>query len=93
MFAITFDMNIAALEQSYGTPYNPAYYEIRKLMKQHGFFWLQGSVYMTNSEDFSSMFAALNALKTLPWFAQSVRDIRAFRVENWSDFTQFMKIP
>ena len=33
----------------------------------------------------------MNALKAIPWFANSVRDIRAFRVENWSDFTQFMK--
>ena len=91
MFAITFDMNIAALEQNYGVPYNPAYFEIRKEMKKRGFFWLQGSVYMTNNNDFSSMFSAINALKAIPWFAKSVRDIRAFRVENWSDFTQFMK--
>lgn len=91
MFAITFDMNIAALEQNFGIPYNPAYYEIRKLMKQHDFFWLQGSVYMTNSDDFSSTFAAMNSLKATPWFAKSVRDIRAFRVENWSDFTEFFK--
>ena len=25
MFASTFDMNIAALEQNFGVPYNPAY--------------------------------------------------------------------
>ena len=91
MFAITFDMDIADLEHNYGVPYNPAYYEIRKVMKRNGFFWLQGSVYMTNSSDFSSMLSAMNSLKAIPWFAQSVRDIRAFRVENWSDFTKFMK--
>ena len=33
----------------------------------------------------------MNALKAIPWFTASVRDIRAFRVENWSDFTSFMK--
>jgi virulence-associated protein VapD len=31
------------------------------------------------------------ALRNLPWFSKSVRDIRAFRVEQWSDFTGFMK--
>jgi virulence-associated protein VapD len=33
----------------------------------------------------------MNALKALPWFPSSVREIRAFRVENYSDFTDFMK--
>jgi virulence-associated protein VapD len=32
-------------------------------------------------------------LPALPWFARSVRDIRAFRVEQWSDFTSVMKAP
>ena len=50
MFAITFDMNIAALEQNFGIPYNPAYYEIRKLMKQHDFFCVE------NWSDFTEFF-------------------------------------
>jgi virulence-associated protein VapD len=31
------------------------------------------------------------ALKKLPWFPHCVRDIRAFRIEQWSDFTPLMK--
>jgi virulence-associated protein VapD len=34
---------------------------------------------------------AMTALKALPWFSDCVRDIRAFRVEMWSDFTPFFK--
>ena len=34
---------------------------------------------------------AMNALRATPWFRDSVRDIRAFRVEDWSDFTAFFK--
>ena len=33
----------------------------------------------------------MSALKALPWFPASVRDIRAFRVEQWSDFTSLIK--
>ena len=33
------------------------------------------------------------ALKALTWFPLSVRDIRAFRVEQWSDFTGLLKGP
>jgi virulence-associated protein VapD len=41
----------------------------------------------------SKLFAALLALKALSWFPQSVRDIRAFKVEQWSDFTALIKAP
>ncbi|ACS41991.1 conserved hypothetical protein [Methylorubrum extorquens AM1] len=27
----------------------------------------------------------------MPWFSASVRDLRAFRVEQWSDFTATVK--
>lgn len=39
----------------------------------------------------ANLFAAMNALKSLQWFAGCVRDIRAFRIEQWSDFTGFFK--
>ncbi len=43
------------------------------------------------SEDLANLFGAITALKALPWFPPSVRDIRAFRVEQWSDFTKLVK--
>ena len=39
----------------------------------------------------ANLFAALLALKGLPWFPQAVRDIRGFKIENWSDFTPIIK--
>ena len=91
MFAIAFDMVIKDLKTYYGEPYNNAYYDISVVMEQYGFYRTQGSLYMTTSTDFAQMVKAMNALKAIPWFVASVRDIRAFRVENWSDFTSFMK--
>ena len=34
---------------------------------------------------------AVIKLKSVDWFRNSVRDIRAFKVEDWSNFTDFMK--
>jgi virulence-associated protein VapD len=48
---------------------------------------MQGSVYLTNNNDMANLFEAINGLKKIEWFTKSVRDIRAFRVEDWSDFT------
>ena len=91
MYALSFDMTIADLQEHYGNPYHGAYFEIKRTLVKHGFYWVQGSTYMTNNQDMTTLFRAIEALKKIDWFSKSVRDIRAFRVENWSDFTQFIK--
>jgi virulence-associated protein VapD len=48
-------------------------------------------VYTSDKEDLANLFDAITALKALPWFPPSVRDIRGFRVEQWSNFTPSMK--
>ena len=89
--AIAFDMNVGDLRSNYGEPYNNAYYEIKTLMRKYDFYNTQGSVYLTQHNDMSYLFRAITALKQVAWFRESVRDIRAFRVEDWSDFTSFVK--
>lgn len=91
MFAIAFDMDVRGLCDTYGEPYNNAYYEIKILLRKYGFFNTQGSVYLTENNDMANLFSAIYALKSTPWFQSSVRDIRAFKVENWSDFTAIVK--
>lgn len=91
MFAISFDLLISNLKQSYGESYNNAYYEISTVLASYDFYRVQGSVYMTQKNDMANLFKAINALKSIEWFKFSVRDIRAFRVEDWSDFTDLIK--
>ena len=91
MYAIAFDMQIDLLRKNYGEPYNNAYYEISKQLKPFGFDGIQGSVYVTEQHDMANLFAAINALRALDWFRNSVRDIRAFKIEDWSDFTQYFR--
>jgi virulence-associated protein VapD len=40
----------------------------------------------------AKLFLAIQALQAKPWFPPSVRDIRAFRIEQWSDFTDLVKV-
>ena len=91
MFAIAFDMDIKLLRNTYGGPYNNAYYEIKIILRKYNFFNTQGSVYLTENDDMANLFSAIEALKNTTWFKISVRDIRAFKVENWSDFTALVK--
>jgi virulence-associated protein VapD len=91
MFAISFDMLISDLKSNYGEPYNNAYFEISNILENFGFFRAQGSVYLTENNDLVNVTRAMIALKNIDWFRKSVRDIRAFKVEDWSNFTDFMK--
>ncbi|MEI7695996.1 MAG: virulence factor [Chlorobium sp.] len=73
------------------TPHKTTPKVIGSTLANFGFNRVQGSLYTTNSEDLANLFAAITALKALPWLPASVRDIRAFRVEKWSDFTNLIK--
>jgi virulence-associated protein VapD len=46
---------------------------------------------VTENEDMANLFLAIQALRTRAWFPKSVRDLRAFRIEQWSDFTAVVK--
>nr|O85172.1 RecName: Full=Endoribonuclease VapD 1; AltName: Full=Virulence-associated protein 1 [Riemerella anatipestifer]AAC27554.1 virulence-associated protein 1 [Riemerella anatipestifer] len=84
-------MVISDLEKYYGKPYNNAYYEISNILQEFGFFRTQGSVYLNNNSDMANLMEAIQTLSEVEWFANSVRDIRGFRVEDWSNFTKLVK--
>lgn len=93
MYAIAFDLKIDDLKKAYGEPYNRAYDEIRQEMETLGFNWTQGSLYInsSNTDNLAQVYKAINKLSKISWFKDSVRDIRAFKVEDWSDFTEIVK--
>ncbi|KQP52301.1 virulence factor [Methylobacterium sp. Leaf106] len=91
MFAIAFDLVVAEAQTHHPKGVSQAYSDIRTTLSGHGFDWVQGSLYTSKDEDLAKLFSAITALKGLGWFQQSVRDIRAFRVEQWSDFTALIK--
>jgi len=93
MYALSFDMEIAKLKEHYGEPYNKAYDEIRMLMSEFDFEWTQGSLYISKNDvnTLTAVYKVINKLSSILWFKQSVKDIRAFKVEDWSDFTEIVK--
>jgi virulence-associated protein VapD len=91
MFAITFDLTVAEVLRQHPRSVPAAYDEIGLVLSKFDFEWKQDSIYLCANEDLANLMLAMHALKALPWFSASVRDIRAFRVEQWSDFTGFMR--
>ncbi len=92
MFAIPFDLRVEDARRHHpsGDP-TRAYGDIRRELERFGFEWRQGSLHTSENDDMANLFSAILALKALSWFPMKVRDIRASRVEQWSDFTSLVK--
>lgn len=93
MYAVAFDLVVADTEQHHPKGISQAYSDIGAVLGEHGFRRVQGSLYVTENEDMAHLFLAMQALRSRAWFPKSVRDIRAFRIEQWSDFTPVIKRP
>lgn len=91
MFAIAFDLVVAQTAERHPKGVSQAYADIGLCLSKFGFTRVQGSLYITDSDNLVQLFQAIEALKNFDWFPDCVRDVRAFKVEHWSDFTQVVK--
>lgn len=91
MFAIAFDLVVKDTRKRHPKSVAQAYEEIAETLQRFGFQRVQGGVCICDHKDLAKLLSAMNALKSLQWFAGCVRAIRAFRIEQWSDFTGFFK--
>jgi virulence-associated protein VapD len=91
VYAIAFDLVVADTQIHHPKGVTHAYTDIGVVLATHGFRRVQGSLYVTDDENMANLFLAIQSLRALPWIPYSVRDIRAFRIEQWSDFTAVVK--
>ena len=91
MYAVAFDLVVADADKYHPKGVSQAYTEIGAVLGEHGFHRVQGSLYVTENENMAILFMAIQGLRSREWFQKSVRDIRAFRIEQWSDFTPVVK--
>lgn len=84
-YLITFDMDTKCLSENYhGNSPNNAYADIARILKEHGFKNIQGSVYL-GKEGISEAHGTL-AIQELTarydWFYSCVSNIRFYRLES-----------
>ena len=91
MFVIAFDLNVAQAKASHPKGSRQAYLDIKTTLLRFGFERVQGSVYVAREENLANLFSAIDALRDMKWFGQSVKSLRAFRMEQGSDFTAIVK--
>lgn len=91
MYAVAFDLVVSDTDQHHPKGVSQAYADIGTILAKYNFKRVQGSLYVTDDENMARLFSAIQTLKAQAWFPLSVKDIRAFRVEQWSDFTPIVK--
>lgn len=64
MFAIAFDLVVADTEKHHPKGVSQAYSDIADTLGRFGFRRIQGSVYVTDSENMANLFEAIMALKS-----------------------------
>jgi virulence-associated protein VapD len=93
MFAIAFDLIVEEAQARHPRSLSAAYGDIERILARFHFERAQGSLFVTREEDLSNLFFAVAALRALPWFPDTVRDIRPFRIDLWSNLTAYVKEP
>ena len=88
MYAISFDLDTKVLEASYATqPWQNAYADIGRFLRERGFDHQQGSVYF--GDDSIDVVRCQTTVQEMTiefdWFATSVKDIRMLRIEDNND--------
>ncbi|MGC9208064.1 virulence factor [Acidithiobacillus sp.] len=93
MFAIAFDLTVKEATKHHPKSVAAAYTDIGATLAGFGFRWVQGSIYVCEDEDMANLMDAMDALTDLPWFpiCRLSETVRAFRVEQWSNFTDRVK--
>ena len=91
MYALAIDLAVHETEQYHPQGITRAYADLDVTLETYGFKRIQSSLYVTQSEEMSNLFLAIQKLREQDWFPKSVRDIRAFKIDQWSDFTSMVK--
>ena len=91
MYSISFDLDVDVAAATHPKGFRQACRDIEKILSGFSFRRIQQSVYLTEQPGLANTFQAVEALKALHRFPAAVIDIRVFRVEDWSDFTQAIK--
>ncbi|WP_322627561.1 hypothetical protein [Aedoeadaptatus coxii] len=93
MYAIVLDLNFEILKNHFEDPHKIAFDEISHELKGFAFEKTTGNIFIHRLEKdgLRDLYCAINRLSTISWLKESLRELRAFKIEDWSNFTSIIK--
>ncbi|MBN0970515.1 virulence protein [Mycoplasma phocoeninasale] len=93
MYGLVFYLNKEVLKKAYGLEknYKQAYEDVRDILRHYGFHWLSNSFYFSRSiNNLKQIFQAIQHLKKIDWYVESLVSLHIFKMEDLSNFTEYM---
>lgn len=93
MYAIVLDLNFEILKNHFEDPHKIAFDEISHELKGFAFEKTTGNIFIHRLEkdDLRDLYCAINSLSKISWLKESLRELHAFKIEDWSNFTSIIK--
>jgi virulence-associated protein VapD len=95
VYAIAFDLTVEVLKREFGDNHKNCYRDVRRILEEHGFEGIQGSVYFgkQGTTPVDCVLLVQRLAYELPWFSEAVRDIRMLRIEEENDLRPALPQP
>lgn len=93
MYAIVLDLNFEILKNHFEDPHKIAFDEISHELKGFAFERTTGNIFIHRLEKdgLRDLYCAINSLSKFSWLKESLRELHAFKIEDWSNFTSIIK--
>lgn len=93
MYAIVLDLNFEILKNHFEDPHKIAFDEISHELNEFAFEKTTGNIFIHRLEKdgLKDLYCAINSLSKISWLKESLREVHAFKIENWSNFTSIIK--
>jgi virulence-associated protein VapD len=88
-------LTVEVLKREFGDNHKNCYRDVRRILEEHGFEGIQGSVYFgkQGTTPVDCVLLVQRLAYELPWFSEAVRDIRMLRIEEENDLRPALPQP
>ena len=94
MYGITYDLDVHVLEDELGIKHKAANEQIEQILENVGYTRFKYGTHVCQNPRVPEILVVhdtITALKGLPWAGIAIKNLVAFKVEDWGDITSCLK--
>jgi virulence-associated protein VapD len=83
LYAIAFDIQQDELDI--------IYCEVEQVLRSNNFERVQDNLHLSRENDIAKIYRVINGLREIILFKENLKEIRVFKISDWSNFTEIIK--